>query len=495
MNIFNKSKQVQLTLLGLSTLPVFSQPKPNIVVIMTDQQSYNMMSCTGNKWLSTPNMDAIANKGYRFEKVYCANPVSMPSRFSLLTGHRASELGVRENTNIYDRAKVAPIIAESGMGNLFRKGGYETLYSGKLHLYGTRDIANYGFELHGIDPYNGPAEYAEKTFAEKNSTKQDKPFLMVLSFLNPHDICMKIGVAEKDMAGDNEKDMEHGVEPNRILAIQKNMSPQEYQKQIPPLAANKAPIQGEVRGMVSMNDKSRTWNDEQWKLYGWMYYRLTESVDAQIGRVLTALRTSGLEENTIIVFTSDHGELNGAHGLNTKNCMFEECQRVPFIIAGKGIKANFVDKSTLVCNGLDLLPTICDLADVDYPKNLSGISLKPYLTGKSLTPDRKYIITENYNGYQITDGRYKLSVYELQDNPETLTDILINPGETINFVNNKAYSSIKNELKKNLISDLTLRGLLPLKQDRSIEEIRKSWKVEREAKAVGTTQKKGKNKQ
>lgn len=488
-------KALNIALLSAIVVPAMAQQiKQNVLIIMTDQQSYNMMSCTGNSAVHTPNMDYIAGKGYRFEKVYCSNPVSTPSRFSIFTGHRASEIGVRENTPFYDKQKVVPIIEESAMGNLFRKAGYETLYSGKIHLYGTKDVANYGFELHGLDPYNGPAEYAEKTLAEKGSSKQDKPFLMVLSFLNPHDICMKIGVDEKDKSGDNEKDMEHSVEPSRLLEIQKSLSADQYQQQIPPRAKNTAPIQGEVRGMVSMNDRSRAWNEDQWKLYGWMYYRLTESVDAQVGRVLEALRKSGLEDNTLVVFTSDHGELNGAHNLNTKNCMFEECQRVPLIIAGKGVKSNFVDKSTLVCNGWDILPTVCDMAGVNYPSNLSGISLKPYLTGKGRTPDRKYIVTENYNGYQITDGRYKLSVYELPGNPETLTDLSVNPGETLNFAHNAKYASIEKELKAQLMADLSARGLTPLSENRSIEELRKSWKEIRENRKGTNTPKENINK-
>lgn len=485
----NRISLLSLTLAGATTLPIWAQSKPNVLIIMTDQQTYNMMSNTGNQWLKTPNMDYIASKGYSFNKVYCANPVSMPSRFTMLTGHRASEIGVRENTNFYSREKVAPIIEEAGMGNIFRKGGYETLYSGKLHLYGTKDLKEYGFELNGIDPYDGPAIYAEKALPELAASKRDKPFFMVLSFLNPHDICAKVGV---DGKGEGEVKMSATVEPGKILARQKAMDPEEYKRQIPPRAKNTAPIEGEIKSMVSMNDKSRSWNEDQWNLYGWMYYRLTESVDAQIGRVLEALRKSGLEENTIILFTSDHGELNGAHNLNTKNCMFEEAQRVPFIIAGKGIKSNVVDKSTLVCNGYDMIPTLCDLTGVDCPKGLSGISLKPFLTGEGKTPNRKYIITENYNGYQITDGRYKLSVYELLGQPETLTDIMINPGETKNFINDPAYTKIKKELKDYLMADLKARGLTPLAENRSIEEIRKSWKEMKGEK--GNTKGKGNNK-
>ena len=224
--------------------------------------------------------------------------------------------------------------------------------------------------------------------------------------------------------------------------------------------------------MVAMSAGSRKWDDAQWDLYNWMYHRLTESVDALIGRVLAALKNAGLEENTILVFTSDHGEMNGSHGLITKNVMFEECQRVPFIFAGKGIRSNYADKSTLVCTGLDFLPTICDLVGIESPKGISGVSLKPYLTGEGKKPVRRYIITEDYNAYQINDGRYKYTIYELPGHPETLTDLETNPGETISFANNPSYATIRDDLKKELMANLSKRGLTPLPENRTIKTIR-----------------------
>jgi choline-sulfatase len=204
-----------------------------------------------------------------------------------------------------------------------------------------------------------------------------------------------------------------------------------------------------------------------------MYHRLTESVDFQIGRVLSALKNAGLEENTLIVFTSDHGDMNGSHGLILKNVLFEEAQRVPLIFAGKGIKRNFADHATLVCNGLDFIPTICDLTGIEVPKGLPGISLKSFLTGEGPKPERKYIVTEDYNGFQITDGRYKFTIFELPGNPEILTDLQANPGETINYSGDPAYNKMKTQLKKELMANLSKRGLIPLAQDRTIENIRK----------------------
>ena len=446
-----------------------AQDKPNVLFIMTDQQSFNMMSCMGNKWLHTPNMDKIAEMGYRFDKTYCANPVCMPSRFSLLTGHYASEVGVKENTSAWNPEKVKEILATDALGNIFRNAGYETLYSGKTHLYGTKDASEYGFKLNTPDPYDGPAIYAEKVFSEMGKIKPHKPFLMFLSFLNPHDICYKAGMDKRYPDKLPEANVK---ETARLLALQKTLSETVYQSQIPPHLANRSPISDEQPEMVAMSTLSRTWNKDEWDLYNWMYLRLTESVDALIGRVLTALEKAGLEKNTIIVFTSDHGDMHGAHDLILKNVMFEEAQRVPFIIAGKGIKQNFADNTTLVCNGLDFLPTICDLTGIAIPEGLPGISLKPYLTGEGQKPTRKFIVTESYNSYQINDGRYKYTIYELPGYPETLTDIYKNPGETKNYCNDIEYSKIKSSLEKELMANLTKRGLTPLPEDRTIKNIR-----------------------
>jgi choline-sulfatase len=348
------------------------------------------------------------------------------------------------------------------------------LYSGKTHLYGTKDVSEYGFKINSTDPYDGPAIYAEKVLAEIGNTKSGKPFLLFLSFLNPHDICYKAGMDKRYPDNLPEANVR---ETGRLLALQKTLSPEVYRSQIPPRAANAAPINGELPDMVSMDTFPRSWSNDQMDLYNWMYHRLTESVDAQIGRVITALEKAGLTENTIIVFTSDHGDMNGSHGLILKNVMFEECQRVPFIIAGKDIKSKYIDNTTLVCNGLDFIPTICDLVGINTPKELTGISLKPYLTGQGPKPTRKFIVTEDYNSYQINDGRYKYTVYELPGHPETLTDIKINPGETKNYCNDVDYTKIKSFLKKELMADLSKRGLTPLPEDRTIQNIRAAEKA------------------
>ena len=134
------------------------------------------------------------------------------------------------------------------MGNIFRKAGYETLYSGKTHLYGAtrQDVSEYGFKINSADPYDGPAIYAEQILSEIGKGKRDKPFFLFLSFMNPHDICYKAGADKRfpdKLPADNAR------ETARLLALQKTLTPEEYRRQIPPRAANIAPINGEQQDL------------------------------------------------------------------------------------------------------------------------------------------------------------------------------------------------------------------------------------------------------
>ena len=464
-----------VTALGIlpagTVVPAFaaaSAKQPNIVIVTTDQQTWNMMSVEGTAPLATPAMDRLANEGYRFRRAYCANPVCMPSRFSIYTGHYASEVGTKDNLICPpDAERNRSIVKEHGMGNVFRRAGYDTYYSGKAHLYsppGENRVPFYGFQSAGYDPYEGPVEFAKDFFAKRKANS--KPFLVVLSFMNPHDICEQAGIGRKPGTLRND-------ESNRLLREQKKLPAAKYAAQIPPMLANTAPINGEQPAWVEMDSASRSWSKSDWSLYRWLYYRLTESVDNQIGRALAALYASPHASNTIIVFTSDHGDMQGAHGLSLKNVPFEECQRIPFIIGGTGIKKGVADDSTLVCNGYDLLPTLCDLAGVKYTGTLPGKSLKGLLTGRGPAPERDCLFLETYNSYTVHDGRYKYTVFELPGNPEMLVDLKNDPGEVRNLAGEKGSEEVQRALKEKLMKHLASRDLLPLKTNMTLAHIRK----------------------
>jgi len=144
------------------------------------------------------------------------------------------------------------------------------------------------------------------------------------------------------------------------------------------------------------------WNfdEKKWREYIWAYYRMTEMVDAEIGKVLATLRETGQEENTIVVFVSDHGDCHGAHKWNQKTVFYDESSRVPFIVSWKG-KTPQGTSDVLVNTGVDLFPTLCDFAGVAPPDGLPGKSLKGPALGKTSGWDREYVVAQN----KLAQGR------------------------------------------------------------------------------------------
>jgi len=436
--------------------------KPNIVFIMTDQQSFKMLSCAGNSDLKTPAIDEISKSGYRFNKAYCVNPVSFPSRFALLTGHYGSEINVRYNEAETDREKLKPILNESAMGTVFRSAGYETLYGGKTHLpiallkgdNVERMNTNYGFTYFCND--DGIILAQESAEILRNRKKDDKPMLLFVSLMNPHDInCFW---NEKILSGTKPVNMsQREWECSTALsAKQKEMPDTDYKKQIPPFPLNFDPVNDEP----TLDAYQKFTDKERLNYYSWAYHRLTETVDEQISVVLEALKKSSIAENTIIVFTSDHGDMNGSHQLIMKNRFYEESARIPFIFAGPTIKKGVVDNETLACNGMDLLPTLCDFAGIKAPQSLTGVSLKPILTGKTKKINRDYLFIENTVGYMVLDGRYKYAMYDGIGNTELLTDTKQDPLEKKNLVNSKSAKQVKEKLKTELTTWMKNRNIV-----------------------------------
>lgn len=462
----NLSKTALLLGGVISSTALYAQQesaKPNILYIMTDQQNYNMMSCmVGDKYISTPGMDRIASEGYNFVRSYCSNPVSMPSRFALSTGMPSSMIGIKKNGRSDIDLEKLKFYTSNGIGHLFNKAGYETVYSGKTHLYG--DMEDYGYN--NVLSTNAYEKGCQAAVSYLDSRKNDdKPFFMFVSFLNPHDICYSAGLDPrypKELTGGR------ADATAKYLKLKEELPAEVYQSQIPPRMPNEDlmisdpnnPNMPDPACLKSGDRDYPGWTDEEQDTFRWMYCRLTESVDDLIVQVLDALERTGEKENTIIVFTSDHGELLGAHGYRTKSLLFEECQRIPFMFAGPGITKGVMDENTLACNGYDLIPTLCDFAGIEVPDYLPGISLKPTLTGDlSNQEQREYIVTECANAFQITDGENKLTVFEFEGNPRIFTNLKEDPYEKINMLDDKRYASKIAEMQIELEKTLQNMGI------------------------------------
>ena len=427
---------------------------PNILLILTDQQSATMMSCSGNGYVHTPAIDSIARQGLRFERAYCMNPMCAPSRFSLFTGRRGSEIGLLNNTDDHiDQLPAA--IAAGALGWRLRSAGYRTAYGGKTHFPKGLRAEDLGFETISSDDRDQLAADC----ADFLAADHDRPFFLVASFINPHDICH---MAIRDFA---ETKLEQRLsQPDRIelreldqaLRIPADMSREEFFATIcPPLPDNFPTQQGEPEAIRLMQARSpfkrkarERYSEEDWRLHRWAYARLTERVDGQVGTVLAALRENHLEEDTVLVFTSDHGDMDGSHRMEHKTAFYEEAARIPLIIAGARVERRNAVDASLVSNGLDLLPTLCELVGVQPPQDGEGRSLMPLLNGMDMREWRDVLPLESELGQMIVKSQFKYMRYYQGEDSEQLIDLEHDPGETRNAAHDPHHASVVEAMRR-----------------------------------------------
>jgi arylsulfatase A-like enzyme len=409
----------------------------NLLVILTDQQHWRMMSCAGNPHVHTPNMDRLAERGVRFHRTYAANPVCIPARFSLMTGRMPTAIGMRSNAE--NSAEPLPAdIEKNALGHLVRRAGYRPLYGGKQHI--PRSSAEkMGFEYFCEDERDALADAC----AERLSRGEDDPFLMVASFINPHDICY-MAIRESAQTPEELDLIERGGVELATLEHDMQLPPgvdeeRFFAELCPPLPDNFEPQEGEPEAISHLLAKRpfrrkarEAWGERPWRMHRWAYARLTERVDREIGKVLDALDSGPHADNTVVVFTSDHGDMDASHRMEHKTALYDEATRIPLIISQPGTTAAGTVDRHLVCNGLDLIPTVCDYAGIEPPRELEGRSLKGLAGGSAPAEWRPHVRVESEFGEMIVTERYKYMMYDSGANREQLIDLQQDPWETRN---------------------------------------------------------------
>ena len=422
--------------------------KPNILFIITDQQFAEAMSCRmGNQFLRTPNMDKMAAEGVVFTQAYCSNPISVPSRSSMFTGRYTHETGMTRNPKVKEPVPEVYNSKLLNMGQYFQQAGYQTAYYGKSHLmYELGNVKESGFEKVIESDVDSVVSLDAVNFLK---TKPSKPFLLVASFTNPHNVCEYA----RNLRGKNQP-----LSCGEIGYPAKTDS-------LPPVPFNLGQQRDEPDGLTLLRTAYQTeggqfpvggYSATEWRKLRWGYYRMLEKVDAEIGLLLQALKKQNMDDNTLIVFTSDHGECAGTHGWNQKTVFYEESTRVPFIISYKG-KVSTAKNNKLVNTGIDILPTMLDFAGQNVPKELPGKSIKPLATGKSAGKWREYVVVENHlaqatglvngkipelEGRMVRTARYKYCVYSKGDRRESLVDMQNDPGEMTNLAANPEFHDV-----------------------------------------------------
>lgn len=364
---------------------------PNILIILTDQLRRGALACHGDPNASTPNLDALAREGVRFDAACSTYPVCVPYRFTFMTG-------------LYPHSRMIPAIlwrmspAERTLADDFNDAGYESIYVGKWHLYGglgpglmKRPVPRehqgrwrkwFGFEFRNNyydttvfedddpTPRPLPSYQTDGLFgiAGDYLARRDagKPFAMVVSVEAPHPPFEAPQAYEKKWLA---RDIT--LPPNfMVLTEHDDKVTADWSRPRPP----------EERDEMIRRRK--------------LYYAMLENLDDNVGRLMARLRETGQDKNTIIVFTSDHGEFGGSHSLQEKQYAFEESTGVPLLVWGPGIPAGRVVADP-VCTE-DLFPTFLGLAGLrpQTKEPLYGTDLAPRIRGTAGPLERPGVMLE-----------------------------------------------------------------------------------------------------
>lgn len=430
-----KKKQI------VEDLVVLNQNRPNIVLIMTDQHQAEALSIAGNLDLKTPNLDKLAKTGIRFKNAYVTFPLCVPSRSSMFTGKMPHNLGV--NSNKEGDNTMAITDKQKSLGNKLSEAGYDCAYGGKWHAHEAEIPKGHGFnKIAGF----GDIPLAEKSInylVERKNNPQ--PFFLVASFDNPHNIC--------------EWARNQPLPYGNISPVAVNETPEL------PVNFKTSKSFPEALKIEQIANKrvypTQNYSEEDWRQYRYTYYRLVEKVDKEIGKIINAIDSLGMRDNTLIIFTSDHGDGNASHGWNQKTALFQESVKVPLILNYKNISASKSKvNSTLISNGLDLYPTICDYAGIDVSENVLGKSIKPIVENQVKNKVHDFIVVETKFEGKIAYGtmgravitkNYKYIIYSWGKNREQFFDLKSDPYEMNNLINDKDQLHYIDDFRQKLI--------------------------------------------
>jgi arylsulfatase A-like enzyme len=491
-----------------------SQTQPNIIVITTDQQRCDSLSCYGSTFTSTPHIDRLAAEGALLQRAYCANPVCTPARASIFSGQYLSR---HEAWNVGMNVPEDTPLLSHRLATL----GYRTHYVGKAHFqafgggarsresyenweevfarwqgpyYGFETVelslghtvggmrGHYGLWLNTLTTDEERAEYAQVTrvgegdrfggeayewslpsnrhsstwTAEKSiqfleSHNPSQPFFLAIGFQDPHHAhCVPIDFADRVDSDQVPLPRYQAGEladkpPHFEIAHQGKLEDSPHRGAFPVAGQGAGADFGKISETEARNGRA-------------YYYTMVKLIDQQMGRILDCLKERGLAENTLIVFTSDHGELLGDHGLWMKGPFhYEELIRIPLIVRWPtGIRAGQSIQS--LCSHVDLAPTILAAIGASIADEIEGLNALPLLQAEKETI-RDHVITECVDDPNhlrlktITTQNRKLTYYHGEDFGE-LYDLTTDPGEICNRWDDPEYRQDRNQLTARIVDHL-----------------------------------------
>ncbi|MGC8971268.1 MAG: sulfatase family protein [bacterium] len=424
--------------------------RPNLVYVFADQLRYDACGFTGNSKAKTPNIDKLAKEGVTLTNAVSGHPVCAPYRASLFTGKYTTSTGM-----VINELRINP--NHRCFAHILTENGYETAYIGKWHLWANQLGNHYDPKNSFVPPgpyrlgfdgfwaaYNFHHEYyqgyyhtnsPEKIFIEgyepdgqtniaievlRNYSSSGKPFALFLSYGTPHDPWSYDNVPKEYL--EMFKDVEFTLSPN-------------YKEENDPYA--------DAWGRLA------SWEREMLPEWIKVYYAMVANLDWNLGRLLKAIDELGLRGNTIFVFTSDHGEMFGAHGRRAKNIFYDEAVRVPFIIRWpQKLPSGYI--SDVCLNTPDIMPTLLSLMNLPIPEEVEGMNLAHCILGEEgPEPEAAFMmgtgaVADWEDGHEwraLRNKRYTYAVYRV-DGKEFLFDNVEDPYQMRNLVEDLRYRDI-----------------------------------------------------
>ena len=471
----------------------------NIVYIMTDDHTAQMMSCYDGRYVDTPNLDRIASDGVKFTNSFVANSLSGPSRACMFTGKHSHANGFTDNTTcVFDGS-------QQTMPKLLQKAGYQTAVVGKWHLESLPTGFDYWEIVPGQGDYYNPSfitmdndtvrveGYVTNIITDmgidwmENRRDKDKPFCLFihhkachrawlpeLKYLNEYedktfdlpenfydDYEGRTAAAEQEMSiwkdmdivYDTKMDIEGLNTPLAATyhAMVNRLSPEDREV----YKAVYAPI---IKEFQQKNPQGKELAEWKFQRYMRDYAKVLKSLDDNVGRVLDYLEEKGMLENTLVVYTSDQGFYMGEHGWFDKRFMYEESMRTPLVMRlPDGLDARG-DIPQLVQN-IDYAPTFLDIAGAPIPDDIQGVSLLPLLKGEKPDNWRKSLYYHFYEypaehmvkrHYGVRTDRWKLIHFYNDIDEWELYDLQSDPHEMDNLYGKPGYEEVTAQLKEEL---------------------------------------------
>ena len=446
--------------------------RPNIVWMFSDDHAYQAIGAYGGRFENdnlTPNIDSLARDGMVFDRAYVGNSICAPSRATLLTGKHSHLHGKRTNGGGFNHD-------QQQFQKILQKSGYQTAMIGKIHLAGAMQGFDYWEVLPGQGQYinpkfitaHGQTQYKGHSTDVitdralnwlKTGTEKEKPFMLMIHYKAAH---RRWTPAERFIEPFSRRTF---PEPENLLddysgrgtaASNQKMTIAQHMSLGADLKSGRRPER-----KAYLADRPREGDVlTRWKYQAYMqdYLACVAGIDENVGRILKYLKDSGLDQNTVLMYSSDQGFYLGEHGWFDKRFMYEESFRTPLIARWPGVIPPGTRNDELVQN-IDNAPTFLDIAGVPIPSDMQGASLLPLMKGKTPKDWRTSLYYHYYEGgghgvqrhEGVTDRRYKLiRFYSNNSEYYELYDLKTDPLEMKSVYEDLNYKRVRQRLHDEL---------------------------------------------